>query len=87
MDDAERRRARARVALSLVEGVARGDEAAEDLLVDAFDGLGDAAAAHAYLAGFVLQALADARGEPLARTCSYVRALLAEGRPRRSPYQ
>jgi hypothetical protein len=46
------------------------------LLADAFDSAEEAAAAHAYLTGFVLQALAQARTEPVEVTAGYVRRLL-----------
>jgi hypothetical protein len=51
----------ARLALNLVEGTVRGEPAAAELLVDGFANVGEAARAHAYLAGFLLTALADAR--------------------------
>ena len=53
----------ARRALALVEGVARGERAAENLLVDAFASVDEAARAHAYLCGFLLQLLAEAHDE------------------------
>jgi hypothetical protein len=71
------RRHLARLALGLVEGCVRDDAAADSLLVDAFESVEEAAGAHAYLAGFVLQALAHARAEPVEVTAGYVRRLLA----------
>lgn len=67
----------ARLALSLVEGTVRGDPAADALLADGFADVGEAARAHAYLAGFLLQALADARGETPDASCDFIRRLLA----------
>ena len=67
----------ARLALALVAGLAEGDEAADELLVDAFDDLGQAARAHAYLAGFLLQALAASRGESTTGSAAWVRSLLS----------
>jgi hypothetical protein len=61
-----------RVALALAEGVARGDSDADALLVTGFNSLEEAARAHAYLSGFVLQLLADARSEDLMVTVAYV---------------
>jgi hypothetical protein len=66
----------ARVALALVAGVAAGDRSAEELLVDGFDDLAHAARAHAYLAGFLLQALAASRGESQERSVDWIRSLL-----------
>jgi hypothetical protein len=67
----------ARLALSLVEGTVRGDPAADELLVDGFGDLGEAARAHAYLAGFVVEILAESRQETTAQTCALVRHMLA----------
>jgi hypothetical protein len=70
------------MALSLVEGLLRGDPAASGLLVDTFDSVEDAAAAHAYLAGFLLQCLAVRRSEDFTTTVAFVRHLLStDGRP------
>jgi hypothetical protein len=66
----------ARLALSLVEGTLRGEVAADDLLAEGFANLGEAARAHAYLAGFLLTALADARHETPEQSCRVVRRLL-----------
>jgi hypothetical protein len=66
----------ARVALSLAEGTIGDAVGAEDLLVDAFADVEEAARAHAYLAGFVLVALANCRGETPQEACAYVRRLL-----------
>ena len=73
MDD---RRTLAVRALSLSAGVARADAAAEDLLVDAFDTLEEAAEAHAYLAGFLLEVLAGQRREDVDRTRAHLLTLL-----------
>jgi hypothetical protein len=67
----------ARLALSLVEGTLRGEVAADDLLAEGFANVGEAARAHAYLAGFLLTALADARHETPDQSCGFVRRLLA----------
>ncbi|HEY7070398.1 MAG TPA: hypothetical protein VH479_09805 [Acidimicrobiales bacterium] len=67
----------ARLALSLVEGTVRGEPAAAELLADGFADVGEAARAHAYLAGFLLTALADARGEAPEESCRFLRRLLA----------
>ena len=66
----------ARLALNLVEGTVRGEPAATELLVDGFANAGEAARAHAYLAGFVLTALADARHETPSESCDYIRQVL-----------
>ena len=55
----------------------RGDEDADGLLVDAFCSLEEAARAHAYLSGWVLQLLAASRGEDMATTLAHVRETLA----------
>jgi hypothetical protein len=67
----------ARLALSLVEGTLRREVAADDLLAEGFANVGEAARAHAYLAGFLLTALADARHETPDQSCGFVRRLLA----------
>ena len=54
----------------------RGDVAADELLADGFADVGEAARAHAYLAGFLLTALADARHETPEQSCRFVRRLL-----------
>jgi len=66
----------ARRALNLVEGAARGDTNVDPLLIEAFDNLDEAARAHAYLAGFLLQLLAHERHEGVASTATRVRRLL-----------
>jgi hypothetical protein len=70
------RRRLAGLALAVAEAAARGDEAADGLLVDAFADLDEAAVAHAYLSGWVLQLLAASRGEDVASTLAYVRSTL-----------
>ena len=67
------------MALSLAEGVARGDPSVDQVVVAGFTDLGEAAEAHAHLAGFLLQTLANERSEPLSETANYVRGLLARG--------
>jgi hypothetical protein len=67
----------ARLALSLVEGTMRGDATADELLAEGFTDSAEAARAHAYLSGFVIQTLATARGETPAQTCGHLRALLS----------
>ena len=68
---------RAHRALSLVQGLLDGDPAASGLLHDSFDSQEDAADSFAYLAGFLLEILAEWRHEPPASTVRYVRDLLA----------
>ena len=67
-----------KVALGLAEGVARGESEAEDLLVAGFDSVEEAARAHAYLTGYLLQLLADARHEDVPATADYVRNKLGD---------
>lgn len=55
----------------------RGELAADDLLAEGFADVAEAARAHAYLAGFLLTALADARYETPEQSCAFVRRLLA----------
>ena len=64
------------VALALVAGVVDGNEAADAMIVEAFHDGGHAARAHAYLSGFLLQALADQRGEEPSQTVIWVRSLV-----------
>lgn len=66
----------ARLALSLVEGTLRGDSAADALLADGFEDQAEAARAHAYLCGFTVEALAEARRESPAETCAFLRRVL-----------
>ena len=68
----------ARRALALVEGVARGEQAADNLLIDAFSSLEEASRAHAYLCGFMLEVLAAAFGENATGAAVRVRDLLKE---------
>lgn len=63
-----------KVALSLAEGLARGDTDADPLLVTGFDSVEQAARAHAYLSGFLLQLLAHHRSEDIVATVNYVRS-------------
>ena len=67
---------KAKGALALAQGVANGATEVDPLLVEGFNSVGDAARAHAYLAGFVLQLLADVRHEPVSDTVGYVRSKL-----------
>jgi len=66
-----------RLALSLAEGLTRNDSDAEGLVLDAFDSIEAAARGHAYLAGFLLQVLADERNESVADAAEHLRRLLA----------
>ena len=65
-----------KVALGLAEGVARGDADADALLLDGFDSVEQAARAHAYLSGFLLELLAHHRSEDIVATVTYVRSML-----------
>ena len=65
-----------KIALALAEGVARGDSDADGLLVAGFDSVEEAARAHAYLAGFLLELLARSRSEDVTATVGYVRTKL-----------
>ncbi|HEX5587378.1 MAG TPA: hypothetical protein VFZ17_08730 [Acidimicrobiia bacterium] len=71
------RRELARLALALVEGSLTVGDAADELFVDAFESLEEAATAHAYLAGFILEYLAVERGEQPVQTVAEIRRLLA----------
>jgi hypothetical protein len=55
---------RAELALSVVQGLLHEDAAAERMAIEAFDSLEDAATAYAYLVGFLIEDLADARRTP-----------------------
>jgi hypothetical protein len=66
----------ATLALALADGVARGDPASDDLLIEAFDDLAEASRAHAYLTGFLLQLLAEERQEEATATMRYVRSVI-----------
>ena len=66
----------ARVALSLIEGVAQQIPEAEAMLVEAFDSQEDAAAAFAYLAGFLIEVVAASRGETVEESIRSVRRML-----------
>ena len=66
----------ARLALSLVEGTVRGDSLADELLAEGFGDVDEAARAHAYLSGFVIEVLAEARHETPTQTCALIRRLL-----------
>lgn len=73
--DGEMDQSRVLLALALAEGVARGDHAVDELVIAGFNDL-DEAAAHAYLAGFLLELLSHSRKEALPATAGYVRDLL-----------
>lgn len=66
----------AEMALGLAVGVAREDATVEPLLVDGFESVEQAARAHAYLTGFLLALLADARKEGVWDCGLYVRRML-----------
>jgi hypothetical protein len=68
----------AEVALGLAAGVARGDEAAESLVVDGFDSVEKAVQAHAYLSGFLLVLLAKARDEEVDATVPYIQSMFRD---------
>ena len=71
-------RAQARLALSLVEGMLRGDAAADRLVIDTFDDLEQAVRAHAHLSGFLLEVLAEERHQTPAATARFIRSLLEQ---------
>lgn len=66
----------ARLALSIVEGLVRDAPGAEGVALDAFDSLEAAAVAHAYLAGFVLELLAEHAGVSPSDAAALVRLRL-----------
>jgi hypothetical protein len=70
------RRELAGLALALVEGSLSVGAAADELFIDAFESLEEAAAAHAYLTGFVIEYLAALRNERVASTVGEIRRLL-----------
>jgi hypothetical protein len=74
------RRELARLALALVEGSLSVGEAADEMFVDAFESLEEAAFAHAYLTGFVVQYLAVQRAERADQTVAEIRRLLDAAR-------
>lgn len=74
----EHDRAQARLALSLVEGMLRGDAAVDNLVLEAFDDLEQAALAHAHLSGFLLQVLANERHQTPDVTARFIRSLLEQ---------
>ena len=74
--DEQMEQPRVLLALALAEGVARGDHAVDELVIAGFNDLEEAASAHAYLAGFLLQVLAHSRSGSLPETAGYVRDLL-----------
>lgn len=69
-------RSRALLALSLVEGMLRGDPLADGLAVESFDDLEEAARAHAHLSGFLLEVLAEQRRQSPQEAAFYIRSLL-----------
>jgi len=70
------RRELAKLALALIEGSLTVGDAADALFVDAFVSLDEAAFAHAYLAGFVIEFLAQQRNERPHETVVEIRRLL-----------
>ena len=66
------------MALALVRGLVERNEGADDLVVDAFDDMAQAAVSHAYLAGFLLQALAEQRRERVSETVAWIGTRLAD---------
>jgi len=70
------RKALTLLALALVEGSVRVGEAADEMFVDTFESLEEAAHAHAYLAGYVLQFLAAKRGQTVAQAADEIRRTL-----------
>jgi hypothetical protein len=71
-------RAQALLALSLVEGMLRGDVVADSLAIETFDGVEEAARAHAHLAGFLLEVLATERQQTPDAAARHVRSLLEQ---------
>jgi len=72
---------RAELALSVVQGLLHEDAGAERMAIDAFDSLEDAATAYAYLVGFLIEDLADARRTSVAMAIAGVRARLRGEQP------
>jgi hypothetical protein len=62
--------------LSLVEGMLRGDAAADRLVIDTFDDLEQAARAHAHLSGFLLEVLVEQRHQAPDAAARFIRSLL-----------
>ena len=74
----EQHRKEARLALSLVRGLVENTHGAHEILLDAFDDVAHAAVCHAYMSGFLLQALAEQRRESPSETAAWIGTLLAE---------
>ena len=70
------RKTLARLALALVEGSLQFGEAADEMFVDTFESVEEAAHAHAYLTGYVLQFLALERGETVNQTVNAIKSRL-----------
>jgi hypothetical protein len=70
------RRELAMLALALIEGSLTVGDAADQMFIEAFSSLDEAAFAHAYLAGFVIQYLAEQRHERPDQTVAEIRRLL-----------
>ncbi len=70
------RKTLARLALALVEGSLQFGQGADEMFVDTFESLEEAAHAHAYLTGYVLQFLARERGEEVHQTVNAIRSML-----------
>ena len=66
----------ASLALSIVEGLVQDAPGADDIALDAFDSLVAAALAHAYLAGFLLEMLAEHAGITPVEAAALVRTRL-----------
>jgi len=72
---------RAKLALRIVEGIARGEPDAEALIADSFDTAIDAAEAYAYLAGFMLELLAvQEPARSVEESIARIRRLLDRGK-------
>ena len=68
--------AQARLALAVFAGFLRDDPAAEDIALDAFDSLDDAAMSYAYLCGYLVVTLADALQVTAVEALDQVRAAI-----------
>ena len=67
----------AKVALRIVQGIAQGHPDADDLIAAAFDDATTASVAYAYLAGFLLEALAASEpSHSIEAAASEIRELL-----------
>ena len=66
----------ASLALSIIEGLVQDAPGADDMALDAFDSVEAAALAHAYLAGFLLEMLAEHAGMTPMEAAARVRTRL-----------